>query len=246
MNTRQRSPFLTALFDPLILTMLGLVAAASLCAAWWLFPIGLVLYLVMFMVVVRNPTLRFNNMLAKRAPLAQRFQTRFDRLQKPQINLFNSLSTTKPKARRALKPVQGAINGAVEQAYRLSQRMSTIENHIIVSRTYRDPEVELAQVMEKIAAATDPALKQDYEDTRKTLEQQIANFSSMSALLERFEVQLAALATVLDGAVTTVIRMQALEKANLRQQTGAVLDAIRDQLRQLTEFEAQVAGYKNL
>jgi hypothetical protein len=50
-----RSPLLTALFHPLNLTTLAVAVAAGLCAAWWLFPLGLLVWLIMVVGVARDP-----------------------------------------------------------------------------------------------------------------------------------------------------------------------------------------------
>jgi len=42
-----QSSFRSALFQPLNLAMLGVTILAGVLAAWWLFPIGLVLWLIM-------------------------------------------------------------------------------------------------------------------------------------------------------------------------------------------------------
>jgi hypothetical protein len=244
MKANQRSPFLTAFFNPANLAMLGVIAAASLCAAWWLLPIGLALWLVMFLVVFNNPALRFSNMVASREPLARRFQSLFDRVQQAQMSLFSALASGSSKSRRTLQPVQEAVNHIVDQAYQLCQRFSALENRIIVSRTYQNPETELAQIEEKIKSASDPATKQDYEEARKTLDGQVAENKSMATLLDRFDVQLGTLASVLEGVVTTAVRLQTLKNGNLHQEVENVLGKIRDQARQMVEFNADIGGIK--
>ncbi|NDJ52516.1 MAG: hypothetical protein GYB68_05435, partial [Chloroflexi bacterium] len=82
--TRQ-SPFVVALAHPLNLAMLGVSLVSGLIAAWWLFPIGLLLWLVMVYTVSRSPALQLNFQMSSRDPLAQRFQKYFDRIQRTQV-----------------------------------------------------------------------------------------------------------------------------------------------------------------
>ena len=49
-----RSPFLTALLHPLNLAVLVLSVLAGLVAAWWLFPLGLLFWLVMVTAVATS------------------------------------------------------------------------------------------------------------------------------------------------------------------------------------------------
>ena len=53
--------FLTALRQPRNLAMLPLSIAAGLCAAYWLLPVGLVLWIIMVFISSRNPSLDNEN-----------------------------------------------------------------------------------------------------------------------------------------------------------------------------------------
>lgn len=241
MKASKRSPFLTALFNPANLAMLGLIAAASLCAAWWLLPVGLVLWLVMFMLVFYNPTLRFANMIAEREPVAQRFQSNFDRVVKTQISLYQTIAAASRRSRRFLTPIQQVVSQLVAQVYRLSQRMTTLENHVKVSRTFQNPETELSQLEEKITSASNPSVKQDYEAARNTLETNVTELNSMSTLLERFDAQLVSLASMLEGIVAAVVRLRTEENTDLSREVKAVLESVNTEKCELDEFERQIA-----
>ena len=69
-----RSPTLSALFNPLGIATLAMSVAAGLCAAWWLFPLGLVIWGVMVYGLATDPALRRLQMMQSRAPVAQRFR----------------------------------------------------------------------------------------------------------------------------------------------------------------------------
>ena len=53
-----RSPIVIALLHPLNLVMLGLVTLAGLISAWWLFPLGLGLWMVMIHTIHMDHALR--------------------------------------------------------------------------------------------------------------------------------------------------------------------------------------------
>jgi hypothetical protein len=50
-----RPPLLTALLNPVNIAMFALTVAAGLCSAWWLAPVGFVLWLVMVVIIARDP-----------------------------------------------------------------------------------------------------------------------------------------------------------------------------------------------
>ena len=53
-----RSPWLQALTDRMNLIMLGLAIVSGLLAAWWLLPIGLLIWLVMLAVTANDAASR--------------------------------------------------------------------------------------------------------------------------------------------------------------------------------------------
>src|SRR5258708_4108597 len=93
---QRRSPWLTALINPLNLAMLALAVAAGLCSAWWLLPLGLLLWVVMVLGVARDPSLVISSTMDSRAPLAARFQAPFDRIERSHVSLFNPLPSPDP------------------------------------------------------------------------------------------------------------------------------------------------------
>ena len=110
--------------------MLALAAAAGLCSAWWLAPIGFVFWLVMVAIVARDPGLQINFTRQSREPLAQRFQTRFDRLDRARVSIFNSLQGVSPAFRKRIQPVQDTMDELVEHAYQLCLNMTGWSCHI--------------------------------------------------------------------------------------------------------------------
>src|SRR5258707_7659152 len=136
---QRRSPWLTALINPINLAMLALAVAAGLCSAWWLLPLGLLLWVVMVLAVARDPSLVISSTMESRAPLAARFQAPFDRIERSQVSLFNALAAADPRIRNAFRQVQAETDNLVNQAYLLCQRMSTPGNYALATRARRNP-----------------------------------------------------------------------------------------------------------
>jgi hypothetical protein len=101
-----RPPILTALLHPLNLAMFALTVAAGLCSACWLAPPGFLFWLVMVIVIARDPSVRMTLTRQSRQPLAPRYQARFDRLDRAHITIFNAMQGVSPSFRRAVEPVQ--------------------------------------------------------------------------------------------------------------------------------------------
>ena len=88
-----RSPIVTGLTHPFAILTLVVSAIAGLIAAWWPFPLGLVLWVVMAINVARDPALRLSHKMQKRAPVAGRSQQHLERLQRSQVSILNSVKS---------------------------------------------------------------------------------------------------------------------------------------------------------
>jgi len=234
-----RSPFLTALLHPLNLAMLGLSAFAGLVSAWWLFPIGLLLWIVMVIAVARDPALQINHQMQTRDPLAQRFQQYFNRIERSQIGVFNSLASAPARTRRVLQPIQVEINALTHQVYALCQRMTSLENYRLVSQSQSDLESDLEQIKDKISTTEDTLIKQEYEESRRALEERLSKLNAVSTQLDRVEAQLMSLSNELDSVVTEMIRLQAMGADSAKSFVPALVEKLKQESVQLKAFERE-------
>jgi len=232
-----RSPLLTALLHPLNLLMLGLSLFAGLVAAWWLFPVGLLFWLIMVIAVSRDPSLRISHQMQSREPLAQRFQRYFDRIERLQVGVFNSLASAPARTRRVLQPVRAEIDALTMQVYALCQRMTVLENYRLVSQSRVDLETDLQQIETKIGEAQDPMITREYEESRVSLQDRLAKLGTVSTQLDRVEAQLVSLANELDGVVTEMIRLQAIGSDDAAHYVPDLVKKLREQSAELKQFE---------
>ncbi|MGD8464556.1 MAG: hypothetical protein PVI09_11875 [Anaerolineae bacterium] len=235
-----RSPIVTGLRHPLNVLMLGLAVLAGLVAAWWLFFLGVALWLVMVLVVSRDPSLQISHKMKSRTPLAPRFQRYFDRIERAQISVFNSLSSAPSHTRRALEPVQEELEALTVQVHALCKRMTALENYRVVSESTSSLKSDLAKIDDALANSGDPLVKQEYEESRRVLLERMAKLKIVSSELERVEAQLLGLATEMDGLVTEVIRLQAAGSEEAARKAPALVDQICKEAEELREFERQV------
>jgi flagellar biosynthesis chaperone FliJ len=234
-----RSPFVTGLLHPLNLAMLGLAVLAGLAAAWWLLPLGLLLWLVMVLAVSRDPSLRFSHEMHQREPIAQRFQPYFDRIERSQVSVFNSLSMAPGRTRKALQPVQEEMEVLTDQVYRLCRRMTALENYRLVSESNSNLQADLQQIDEAIDKAGDLLVKQQYEESRRTLLERMAKQKLVASDLDQMEAQLLGLVNEMDGVVTEVIRLQAAGPPDAERGVPALVGRIREQTTQLEKSEQE-------
>ena len=237
---RQRSPWLTALIHPLNLAMLALAVAAGLCAAWWLLPLGVLLWVVMVLAVARDPSLVISSTMDSRAPLAARFQAPFDRIERSQVSLFNALAAADPRIRNAFRQVQAETDNLVNQAYLLCQRMSALENYRLVTQSTGNLDNELKRLQDQVAAATDAVVKREYEQSLAALQDRVQKLHTTSTQLDRVEAQLSSLASQMDAALTEVVRIQSLGADVAAGRAAALAQTLHTQANDLVAFQKEV------
>jgi hypothetical protein len=235
-----KKTFIYALLHPLNLAVLAVAAAAGACSAWWLFPIGVVIWLIMIMITVRDPRLRMILLPESHEPLAQRFQERFTHIEQARISVFNSLESAQLPVRRALAPAQKELDDLVNQAYLIFKQMSALENNRLVNQMNAKSGNTLTLTEQKLASATDPNVKRDLEEARQALEKRQVQLTSLSTVLDRADAQFSSLVTSVDGIVTRFINMQAVKPDQAKLELPKLLDMIRTEQAGLNKFAQEV------
>lgn len=237
-----KSPIVVALIHPLNILMAGLAVFAGLVSAWWLFPIGMLLWLVMVIAVARSPSLRMSHQLDKRAPLAQRFQKYFDRIERVQVSIFNTLSSAPNRTRRIFQPVQTEVGALTDQVHQLCQRMTTLENFRIVSQSRADLEADLKHIEETLETTTDPLVQREYKESRQSLEEKLDKVQTVSTQLDRVEAQLLSLTSEMDSLMAEIIRLQAAGPEEASNHIPRLMERLRTQSEELKHFQREAAS----
>jgi hypothetical protein len=236
-----RSPLLTALLHPVNLSMLALMAAAGLCSAWWLLPIGFVLWLIMVIVIARDPGLHITFSRQNRQPLSQRFQTRFDRLDRARISIFNAMSRfNSPAMQKVVEPVTTELDGMVDHAYHLCLRLSALDNNYTIQQLTGNYEEENAKLLASIETAADEASKSEFMAAIQSLKTQETQVKSVGALLKRFEAQLTGTINAVEGIVTNVVSFQGRDPKQVALKVPALLQVIQTEQAEFEQFDAEI------
>lgn len=236
-----RPPLLTALLNPLNLSMLAMTVAAGLCSAWWLAPIGFVLWLVMVVVLARDPGVQINFTRESRQPLAQRYQTRFDRLDRARVSIFNALQRANdPSLRRAIGPIQSALDDLVEHAYQLCLQMTALDNNFAVQQITSNFDDDIAKMQKSIKDASDTSEKKEFEETLKSLQLRKVQLKNISTLLARFEAQLTGTNNAVDSVVTSVVNFQGRDPKQVEGKIPPLLQIIQTEQSELRQFDDEL------
>lgn len=235
-----RPPLLTSLLNPVNLAMLALTVAAGLCSAWWLAPVGLVLWLVMVIVIARDPGVQITFTRQSRQPLAQRYQTRFDRLDRARISIFNAMQGVSPAFQRTIAPLQSELDDLVEHAYQLSLQMTALDNNYSVQRLSSNFDDDIAKMEKNLKATDEPSSRKEFTETLKSLQERKTQLKNVGVLLERFEAQLTGTNNAVDGVVTSIISLKGRSADNVKEKVPPLLKAVEGEQEELKQFDAEL------
>ncbi len=239
-----RSPLTIALLNPLNLAMPVISILAGLLAAWWLFPLGLVIWAIMVATIANDKATRINyNMEARLGTLSTRFQEPYSKAVRAQMRIFNSLLNASGDNRRALEPVQSEIEKLVEKIYAICQQMTAPENYVQVSKgKAADLEGERALLVLSLDKNMDPAIKKQKEDAIQALDNRIQKTKTVAAALDHLDAQLDSTTTMMDSLPAEIMRLQVMGAAQTRQEVPNLLQKIRAEIEQLEAAEKEIAG----
>ncbi len=237
-----RSPLVTALFHGLNPAMFALAVLAGLVAAWWLFPIGLILWMIMVWRIASDRSIRLDyDMQARSGTLSTRFQELYSKVVRSQMRISNSLMSASGRMKTALNPVQGELEILVNRVYALCRQMTGPENFVKVSKMNTDLDGERALIKLALESAGDPMVKREKEEALHAIDDRIKKLKKVDTLLDRVEAQLSSLATTMDSILADIIRLQALGSAQAEKEAPEIVRQIRVQAKQVDDFAKEAA-----
>jgi hypothetical protein len=238
-----RSPLLTALFHSLNPAMLAVSVLAGLVAAWWLFPVGVLLWIVMVARIAADRRIRMDyDMQARSGTLSARFQDQYSRVVQSQMRIFNSLMSAGGRTKAALDPVQTEIEQLTQRVYSLCRQMTGPENYVKVAKMNSDLEGEQALLKLSLDGVTDPIIKREKEESLAALNERIKKMKKVDTFLDRVEAQLASMSTTMDGILADIIRLEAMGGAQAEKEAPEIIRQIRAQSEQVEEFAKEAAS----
>lgn len=236
---KTRSPLQAAFTQPLSLAMLGLAVLAGLIAAWWMTPIGIVLWIVMILAVATDPSLRFSLGMEDRSPLAQRFQSRYKQIQRAEAGIYNTLNSSGRRSWRRFQNVMETVHTISNRAHALSLRMSALENHRLVTASNRDFKAEMRMLDVQIEAAANDSIRREYEEQREDLNQRIQSLKKLETVLDRVEAELRSISSELETAHTRVIHLKSLGASEIKAELPGLISSLKELESELIRFDQE-------
>jgi hypothetical protein len=234
-----RSPFLTALFQPINLAMLALILAASLCSAWWLAPIGVMFWLVMVILVARDPGIQISFSRQNRSPLSPRFQEKFNRVDRARVSLYNQLNQTRTVNLHIYQPLSESLDDLVEITYQLCQRMSALDNSYAVQRLTNNADADIEKTKAKLLEEVTATERKEYEETLSILAARQKQLKQTADALDRFDAQLITINNAVDSVVLNTANLKNRNQAIIAERIPILIDLINKESADLAAFDQQ-------
>ena len=195
----------------------------------------------MVVLIARDPGLQMTFTRQNRQPLSQRFQTRFDRLDRARFSIFNAVGRfNSPALQRTVEPVQTALDDMVERAYQICLRLTALDNNFAVQQLGVNFDDEIAKIQKNIDEASDVATRQEFNSTLQALQARKAQLKAVGVLLSRFETQLTGMSSAIDGVVTNVVGFQGRKPQQVEEKIPGLLEILKKQDDELQRFEAEL------
>jgi chromosome segregation ATPase len=216
--------------QPLNIAMLIATFLAGVIAAWWMFPIGLVVWGFMVWGVATHPVTQLESVQPERPTAVPRFQPSLDRIEDSQRQVLNAIGATKNPIRQALTPLQTEVNGLVDKCHAVAQRAIPLETQR-QSRAKMDSnlESEIATLDQQLAQFADEGIKKVLAQSRASLQTQLDNRNALTAQLDHIDAQLTGVATALESTATEIVRLSKLDGTAAATRIGELTTDVRQQ-----------------
>jgi len=191
-------------------------------------------------IVSRDPGLRINFTRQSREPLSQRFQTRFDRLDRARVSIFNSLQGVSPAFRKRIQPVQDTLDELAEHSYQLCLNMTAMDNNFYIQKLSNNFDADIETMQSNLVVATNDRDKKEFEETLKSLQARKAQLKSVETLLSRFEAQLTGTNNAVDSVVTNIASLKGRDAKQIEGKIPPLLQVLQTEQEELRQFDAEM------
>jgi transcriptional regulator of heat shock response len=121
--------------------------------------------------------------------------------------------------------------------------MSGLDNHYAVQRLSSDFSNDIEKLQRKQELSSEPAIRQEYEETIHSLQHRQEQLQSLAVLLDRFEAQLTGTMNAVDSIVTGVVSLKGRSAQQAAEKIDPLLNIIQTERDELRHFDEQSQKY---
>ncbi|MFV9506661.1 MAG: hypothetical protein AB4911_19085 [Oscillochloridaceae bacterium umkhey_bin13] len=221
-------PYRNAAGHPFALTVLLAAVVAGVMLDPWLLPLGLLLYALIVVVVVRQAARSTTSQDPLRPGLTSSLLSQQVALiERAHQAIARSVAQAEGPVGRLLERISSQTAELLEQTYSLSAKGQVIETYLA--------QVDLAELQQRLstldrqlAATADAYTMQQLQATRATLAEKQRNYAALTTYLGRIQAQLQHIHATLDNVLAETIRLRTADAVSADSATNQVAQRLSD------------------
>lgn len=212
----------------MFLAVLLVAVAAGLSVAWWLFPLGLGVYILAVVLGSRDPQLSRDLKLAARPRLnSQKYRALLDEIERLRAEIATSVQRSDAPLQRLLRGIAVQADELVDQAHQLAAKGELIERYL-ASVNRRELSDQISRVDVQLPRTNDQYTQRQLQETRDALAERRTNADALQTYAERIEAQLRNIGANLSNVVAETVRLQTADAVSADSTGSQVAERLRD------------------
>jgi chromosome segregation ATPase len=229
------NPLRRAARQPWPLIVLAVAVFAGLRVAWWLFPVGLLAYGVMVLLLARDPALAITRQPRPRIS-SPTFRAQLAAVERSQREIQRNIAQADGPIQRLLTPIAEQTRELVDDAYTLCAKGQVIESYL--ARTnLQQIQTRIAEADREFRTTQDPYIARQLEETINALTKKQRNAADLQTYVGRIEAQLQNINANLDNVLAETVRLRTADTVSADSVTNQVAERLRDLQSDMQTFQ---------
>lgn len=223
-----RNPYLIASYQPWALAILVAAIASGLLVAWWLLPLGIVLYLLSIVLLSRDHTIRSQANQPLRPNLrSPALRAKLNKIEQAHKNITRQIRQVSGPMERLLAPIAQQTQELVHQAYNLCQTGEIIEQYLAQAQT-GNSNTELAELQQRYNASTDAYTRDQLKEAMDAVRERLQHAADLQTYSDRTKAQLQNISASLENVLAETIRLRTADAAHANAATSQVTQRLSE------------------
>ena len=231
------SPFAYAARQPLALAVLVVAALGGVLIAFWLLPLGLVIYAAMVWLAAQDPALRREASTPQRERLTSpTFKAQMDSIEHTAQEIQRSVAKAPGALGRLLSKIGTQASDLTEEAHTLCDKGQIIESYLAsVNQGAVQKQVEAIDI--RLRSTQDQYTRDQLGETRKALTDRQTNAQDLETYIGRINAQLQNIAANLDNVLAETVRLRTADAVSADAATNQVAQRLSDLKSDMDAFQ---------
>jgi ElaB/YqjD/DUF883 family membrane-anchored ribosome-binding protein len=227
---------------PLFLAVALAAIATGLTVAWWLLPLGLLVYVAAVALASRDPlVIKAAQRSATRERLTSpTFRTIIGEIDQAQGEVERSIAQTSGPLLNLLQTITAQTQELVQQAHELAGKGQIIEQHLSqIDRRKLQDEISRIELLQ-IPRTSDKYTLQQLQETHAALVDRRANAEALETYIERIMAQLQNICANLNNVLSETVRLRTADAVSADSTSNQVADRLRDLNADMSAFQTML------